>query len=83
MESELNQQLLTLCRKLGASRGVSSTGSPSGFASDVKCSQTSTSASVRRHEGLTITRFRVLSMRSSVGLGWVHDVDGKVFFDRS
>ena len=83
MESELNQHMLTNCRWFGSSRGVSSLGSPSVTVFDVNCSQTSTSASARRNEVHTITRFRVLSMSVSRGLGWVHVVDGKVLFDPS
>ena len=83
MESELNQHMLTNCRRLGVSRGVSSLGSPSVTVFDVNCSQTSTSASARRNEVHTITRFRVLSMSVSRGLGWVHVVDGKVLCDPS
>ena len=83
MESELNQHMLTNCWKLGVRRGVCPIGSPSVTAFDVNCSQKSTSASARRNEVHTITRFRVLSMSVSRGLGWVHVVDGKVLFDPS
>jgi hypothetical protein len=69
MESELNQHMLTNCRRLGVSRGVSSLGSPSVTVFDVNCSQTSTSASARRNEAHTITHFRVLSMCSFVDSG--------------
>ena len=41
------------------------------------------SASARRNEVHTITRFRALSMRVSRGLGWVHVMSGKVSFDPS
>ena len=72
--------MLTNCRWLGGRRGASPLGSPSATAFDVNCSQTSASASARRNEVHTITRFRALSMRVSRGLGWVHVVDGKVLF---
>ncbi len=69
MESELNQHMLTNCWKLGVRRGVCPIGSPSVTAFDVNCSQKSTSASARRNEVHTITRFRVLSMSASVDSG--------------
>ena len=69
MESELNQHMLTNCRRLGVSRGVSPIGSPSATVFDVNCSQKSASASARRNEVHTITRFRALSMCISVDSG--------------